>query len=325
MYKSTERREESEVGRIMREREFFLPSSDGISKLRCMEWIPDQKPQAVLQLAHGMIEHVGRYREFAEYLAERGIAVYGHDHLGHGKTVQREEDFGYFGDSRGAECLIKDIRRLTVYGKRRYPGTKHFLLGHSMGSFLVRRYLSVYEDGPDGVILLGTGNPALPLVLLGYLMSSFFCQVKGKRFRSRMLYELSLGAYNRKFRPVSSAHDWLTRDAEKSAQYERDEYCRFLFTAGAYRDFFATILKVQRAEKRGCVRTGLPFLVLSGEKDPVGEETKGVRRACRCYDRAGAEDMTVGFYGGARHEILNETNRVEVYHDIFRWIIEHIG
>ncbi|NBJ82855.1 alpha/beta fold hydrolase [bacterium 1XD42-94] len=309
----------------MREREFFLPSSDGKTRLRCMEWIPDQEPGAVLQFAHGMIEHVERYREFAEFLARRGIAVYGHDHLGHGKTVQREEDFGYFGDSRGTECLIKDIRRLTVYGRRRYPGAKHFLLGHSMGSFLVRRYLSVYEDGPDGVILLGTGSPAVLFVMSGYLMSSLFCCMKGKRFQSRILYELSLGAYNRKFRPVSSAHDWLTRDTEKSKQYGEDKYCRFLFTAGAYRDFFEIILKVQRAERKGVIRTQFPFLVLSGEKDPVGEETRGVRRVCRRYDKAGADDMTVGFYGGARHEILNETNRIEVYHDIFQWIMEHQG
>ena len=156
----------------MREREFYIPSSDGASKLRCMEWIPDGEVRAVLQITHGMIDHVGRYCEFAKALAAQGIVVYGHDHLGHGKTAASEEDRGYFRDQDAESCLIKDIRRMTVYGKKRYPGVKHFLLGHSMGSYFVRRYLSVYEDGPDGIILLGTGGQPAVLVAMGFGLSA---------------------------------------------------------------------------------------------------------------------------------------------------------
>lgn len=307
----------------MTEREFYLPSSDSQFKLRCMEWIPDGEIRGVLQITHGMIEHIGRYREFASWLTNQGILVYGHDHLGHGKTAGKKEEFGYFGTGGGTDCVIKDIRRLTVYGKKKYTGVKHFLLGHSMGSFMVRRYLSIYADGPDGVILIGTGAPADSMTFVGYALASLVCAVKGERYRSKMLHELSLGNYNRKFAPVKTPNDWLTRDAEHARRYSEDEYCRFIFTAGAYRDFFAVILKGARAEKKGRVRNDMPLLILSGDKDPVGENSRGVRRVYERYDAAGCPDITIGFYEGARHEILNETNREEVYRDILDWLIQH--
>jgi len=233
------------------------------------------------------------------------------------------EDWGYFGSKGGTACVIKDIRRLTVYGKKKYPGVKHFLLGHSMGSFMVRRYLSVYEDGPAGVILLGTGAPACAMTFVGYVLASLICRVKGEHYRSRLLHELSLGNYNRKFRPVKTPHDWLTRDEEHARRYGEDKDCQFIFTAGAYRDFFDVILRGARAEKEGKVRTDMPLLILAGEQDPVGENTKGVRRVYERYNAAGCPDITIGFYEGARHEILNETNREEVYLDILKWIEEH--
>lgn len=307
----------------MKEREFYIPSSDGVSKLHCMEWVPEGEVKAVLQITHGMVEHIGRYREFAEFLAGRGIAVYGHDHLGHGKTAEKKEDLGFFGEKGGSVVPIKDIRRLTRYGKKRFPGVKLFLLGHSMGSFFARRYLSVYPDGPDGVILTGTGGPAAGLVAFAYLLSCAVCGLKGSRCRCRLLYELSLGNYNRQFKPVKTSYDWLTRDEERTAAFEADPDCQFIFTAGAYRDFFRVILEDIRAEKRGKVRTDMPMLFLSGEEDPVGEKTKGVRRVYEAYDQAGAADMTIGFYSGARHEVLNETNREEVFEDIYDWLVRH--
>ncbi len=226
----------------MREREFYLPSSDGHSRLHCMEWLPDGEILGAVQIVHGMMEHTGRYRETAEWLADRGIAVYGHDHLGHGRTAAEKEDLGYFGDRDGELSLVKDVRRLTLYGKRRYRGKRLFLLGHSMGSFMVRRTLTVYEDGPDGVILMGTGSQPEGMVFAGWCLASLVSAIRGSRSRSRLLHELSLGNYNRKFWPVQTDHDWLTRDMEKARSFEADPYCQFLFTAGAYRDFFRVIL-----------------------------------------------------------------------------------
>lgn len=308
----------------MKEREFYLPSSDGVSKLRCIEWAPEDEVRAVVQIAHGMVEHIGRYRAFAAYLTENGIAVIGHDHLGHGKT-SRPEDRGHFADGGGAAFVIRDMRKLTGYGKKRFPGVKLFLLGHSMGSFLTRCYLTVYCDGPDGIILTGTGGQALPLVAAGYALSRLACFLDGERGRSSLLLKLSTGDYNRAFRPNVTKCDWLTRDVAEARKYEQDELCHFRFTNGAYRDFFGIILLTTRREKAGAVRTGIPMLILSGDRDPVGQNTRGVRRVYERYSKTGVRDLTLGFYAGARHEILNETNRGEVYGDILEWIEKRLA
>lgn len=310
---------------FMEEREFYLPSSDRNYRIHCMEWIPEGDVYAVLQLVHGMIEHAERYREFAVWMAEHGVAVLGHDHLGHGKTAVNSEDFGYFGTDGGSVCLIKDISRVTVYGKKRYPGKKLFLLGHSMGSFLVRRYISVYGNSPDGMILLGTGAPPEGFVFAGYLLASTICRLEGERYRSSLLYEMSLGNYNRKFRPTKTSFDWLTREEAYAKSFEEDDLCQFVFTAGAYRDFFRLILADSRAEKAGRMRTDMPVLILAGDRDPVGEEAVGVRRVCSRYEKAGVKDMTLGVYQGARHELLHETNRMEVFEDIYSWLQDQIG
>lgn len=307
----------------MTEREFYLPSSDGKSRLHGIEWLPDGEVKAVLQLSHGMIEHIGRYRETGRYLAERGIAVYGHDHLGHGKTAESEANLGYFGERGASVYLIKDIHRLTIYGRNRYPGKKLFLLGHSMGSFFTRRYLTVYPDGPDGVLLLGTGGQSLPLVVFGYLLSVIVAVLKGDTCRSPLLHRLSLGNYNRKFYPANTGHDWLSRDGKQVGSYENDRLCSFLFTAGAYRDFFRVIIELTIAETAGKMRKDIPVLFLSGAKDPVGEYGKGVRRVYRRYARNGVKDLTLGFYQDARHELLNEINREEVLTDIYFWITKY--
>lgn len=309
----------------MKEREFYLRSSDGRNRLHGVMWLPDGKPRAVIQISHGMTEHIERYHEFAEVMTDHGIAVYGHDHLGHGKTVHSEADLGFFSEQGGAGFLVRDLRRMTGYGKKKFPGIPLILLGHSMGSFITRRYLNVYDDGPDGVILMGTGGQGELPVLAGYLLSSAVAAAKGSRFRSRLIHELSLGNYSRRFFPPRTGHDWLSRDVEKVHEYEADPSCSFLFTTGAYRDFFRLILETSRSEKQGRIRRGIPVLFLSGSADPVGENEKGVRRVYRRYARAGIRDLTLGFYRKARHELLNETNRKEVYGDILDWLKEHIS
>lgn len=309
----------------MREREFYLPSSDGKTKLRCVEWMPDGNVRAWVQLVHGMNEHMGRYREFAGFLAARGIAVLGHDCLGHGKTARPKANMGSFAAERGERYLIRDIRRVARFGRRKYPGLRHILLGHSMGSFLVRRYLSVYGDDPDGVILLGTGFPSPVFIKEGQRLADAVCHFRGRRYKSRILYDLSLGAYNRKFRPVKTAYDWLTRDEARAKQFSSDPLCDFRFSAGAYRDFFQVILDAQRAEKKGAFRHQIPVLILAGDRDTVGENARGVRRLAGIYERAGVRDLTLGLYKGARHELLNETNRAEVFGDLFEWISDRIS
>ena len=307
----------------MREREFYLPSSDGKHKLRCMEWIPDGTIKAVLQITHGMVEHIERYREFCVWMAERGIVVIGHDHLGHGKTVSNREEFGYFGSKEGMTQVVKDIRRVTVYSKKKYPDQKLILLGHSMGSFLARKYLSVYKDGPDGFILMGTGAPPEALVSAGSLLAGTVRKLKGEMYRSPLLYKLSLGNYNAKFKPVKTPYDWLTRDEFLSKDFGEDESCQFIFTTAAYQDFFRLILNVAKEEIAGHARTDAPILIISGDNDPVGDNGKGVRKVYERLHKAGVDRLEMVLYEGARHEILHEINRQEVFEDLYEWIAEN--
>ena len=307
----------------MREREFYLPSSDGMHQLRCMEWIPDGTIKAVLQITHGMVEHIERYREFCVWMAERGIVVIGHDHLGHGKTVSNREEFGYFGSKEGMTHVVKDIRRVTVYSKKRYPDQKLILLGHSMGSFLARKYLSVYKDGPDGFILMGTGAPPEALVSAGSLLAGTMRKRKGEMYRSPLLYKLSLGNYNAKFKPVKTPYDWLTRDESLSKDFGEDESCQFIFTTAAYQDFFRLILNVAKEEMAGHARTNAPILIISGDNDPVGDNGKGVRKVYERLHKAGVDRLEMVLYEGARHEILHEINRQEVFEDLYEWIAEN--
>ena len=307
----------------MREREFYLPSSDGMHQLRCMEWIPDGTIKAVLQITHGMVEHIERYREFCVWMAERGIVVIGHDHLGHGKTVSNREEFGYFGSKEGMTHVVKDIRRVTVYSKKKYPDQKLILLGHSMGSFLARKYLSVYKDGPDGFILMGTGAPPEALVSAGSLLAGSMRKLKGEMYRSPLLYKLSLGNYNAKFKPVKTPYDWLTRDESLSKDFGEDESCQFIFTTAAYQDFFRLILNVAKEEMAGHARTDAPILIISGDNDPVGDDGKGVRKVYERLHKAGVDHLEMVLYEGARHEILHEINRQEVFEDLYEWIAEN--
>ena len=307
----------------MREREFYLPSSDGMHQLRCMEWIPDGTINAVLQITHGMVEHIERYREFCVWMAERGIVVIGHDHLGHGKTVSNREEFGYFGSKEGMTHVVKDIRRVTVYSKKKYPDQKLILLGHSMGSFLARKYLSVYKDGPDGFILMGTGAPPEALVSAGSLLAGTMRKLKGEMYRSPLLYKLSLGNYNAKFKPVKTPYDWLTRDESLSKDFGEDESCQFIFTTAAYQDFFRLILNVAKEEMAGHARTDAPILIISGDNDPVGDSGKGVRKVYERLHKAGVDRLEMVLYEGARHEILHEINRQEVFEDLYEWIAEN--
>lgn len=305
-------------------KEFYIPSSDGVSKIHCVWWKPEKEPVAVLQITHGMMEHILRYDEFATVLMNQRIAVIGHDHLGHGKSCDREK-LGYFSEKRGHLFLIKDIHRVEQTVKRCYPHQPHFILGHSMGSFLLRRYLTLYGKQVDGAIIMGTGNQPLPLVVAGKALTGLIGCLLGSGYRSRLMHEMVLGRFSRPFRPNRTANDWLSEVEEKVDGFINDPCCNFCFTCSAYKDFFNVLLdlKLKRQFKR--IPKQLPILVTSGAKDPVGDFGKGVLGAYFQLIRLGIEDVQLKLYPHARHEIINASNRQEVYHDIVSWMISHIS
>ena len=137
--------------------EFYYTSRDSVTKIHAIEWIPDGEVKGILQICHGMVEYIDRYDEFAKFMSGHGYYVVGHDHLGHGKSIQTEADLGYFDERKGNQYVIGDIYQLQEMTKKKYPDVPYFMLGHSMGSFLLRQYLTMYAGGLSGAVIMGTG------------------------------------------------------------------------------------------------------------------------------------------------------------------------
>lgn len=278
-----------------------------------------QEPRAVLQVAHGMAEHLLRYQNFAEFLTEHRIVVIGHDHLGHGKTAE-SGTLGYFHDSTVEHGLVKDMFRITQWGKEQYPGLPYFILGHSMGSFVLRNYLYTYGQEIDGAILVGTGQQPTWLTALGKNMAAVLSKIQGEKHPSKLIDILAFGSMNRKIQNKRTDKDWLVTLPTEVNAYLADKDCGFLFTLSGYRELFSLIIRSQDSCLLTMIPTGLPLLFLSGKEDPVGEYGKGVMKAASSYRKAGVENVTVKLYENARHELLNEKQKEVVFQDICKWM-----
>ena len=308
----------------MEKREFYFRSCDGVTKIHAIEWIPEGEVRGVLQICHGMTEHIDRYDEFAVYLAERGFYVAGHDHLGHGKSVQTEEHYGYFHETDGNAYVIGDIHKLRYWVRKKYEKLPYFMLGHSMGSFLLRQYLIKYSEGLSGAVIMGTGYHSRPELVLGQVLCKVIASVRGWKYRSRLVNMIGFGGFNRRFHPCETDKDWLTTDREKRDAYINDPYCGFIFTVNGYYHMFEGMKYLEKRKNIDKIRKDLPLLLVSGADDPVGAFGRGVRKVYKEYKDAGMS-IELRLYDGDRHEILNETDRAQVKEDCFVWLADKTG
>ena len=300
--------------------EFYYPSRDGKTQIHAIEWVPEGEIKGVLQICHGMVEYIDRYHEFAEYMSENGYYVTGHDHLGHGKSIQSEEELGYFDETRGNQYVIGDIQKLREMTMKKYPDAPYYMLGHSMGSFLLREYLTMYGKGLDGAVIMGTGYQSALILNAGQLVCRVIAAFKGWKHRSRFVDNLSFGSYNKRFEPSETTKDWITSDREKRQKYVEDTLCSYMFTLGAYYQMFEGMKVLTKKESLERIPKDLPILFVSGKDDPVGAFGKSVTKVYEKYKSAGIHNVSIHLYQGDRHEILNEVDREKVYHDILRWI-----
>lgn len=303
--------------------DFTLPSTVPGRSLHAFRCVPDGPVRAVVQLSHGMVEFIDRYKPLAEFLAGRGILVTGHDHLGHGGSIRTREDYGYFAEPDGNRALLDDLHAMTDLTRALYPGVPYFLLGHSMGSFYARQYLCEYGGALDGAILLGTGFPAKGAVQLARALCRALAAFRGWRYRSHLVTNLAFFGYNRGLEGRTT-HDWLNRDPAEVDRYLADERCTFVFTLNGYYSMFTGILRLHDPAFLAQTPKHLPLLFLAGDADPVGEQGRGVRRAVDSLREVGVEDIRLKLYPGARHELLLETNREEVFADIAAWLEEQL-
>lgn len=305
--------------------EFYFDSQAKDTKIRARTWLSNANaPKAVVQLVHGMAEHIDRYDEFARFLAARGFAVCGHDHLGHGKSVTDDELLGHMPMKHGKDILIEDVHALNNIISKRYAELPYFIFGHSMGSFVTRCYLARYGKGLSGAVICGTGNPPCVLSGTGNALCRAIGFFQGANYRSKLVDGLAAGGYNKAIDNPRTSVDWLSHNADNVDAYLADEHCGFMFSVGAYA---ALTSATKEAARKNCVASypkDLPLLYVAGEHDPVGECGKGVRAAAKLAQDAGVKDIEVKLYPNMRHEILNEDSKAEVMDDIASWMERRI-
>ena len=299
----------------------FYPSADGIHQIFTQAWHPAGQPRGILQIVHGICEYSGRYDRFARFLADQGFLVVAEDHLGHGKSAPHEKDRGYFARKQGWKTVVDDVAELHRRTAAQHPGVPYFLLGHSMGSFLTRTYLFRKPAPLAGVILSGTGQQPGWKMLGGRAITRLYCLLAGEHFRSGFVHGMALGSYNKPFIPNRTDKDWLTRDEAVVDAYMQDPLSMFRPTVSLYHDMMQGIARMQKPANLQKMQKNLPILFVSGDQDPVGDMGEGVKAAYDSFLQAGCTDITLKLYAGARHELLNELNRAEVYEDLKDWLV----
>ena len=298
--------------------EFYYPSSDGINQIHAIEWLPKGEPKAALQMCHGMVEHIERYHDFATFLAGHGYYVVGHDHLGHGKSVTSADKLGFFHEKHGNKYVVEDIHQLKKDTQKKYPNIPYFIMGHSMGSFLVRQYIGLYAAGLAGAIIMGTGDQPDVVLGAGKLMCKMIAKIRGWEYRSKLVDSLAAGGYNKQF--ASKGESWLSRNHANVEQYKTDPLSGYMFTVNAYYHMFCGMAKMNKQEKSGKLPKELPTYFVAGDKDPVGNCGKAVENVCKRYRDCGMKDVEIKLYPDDRHEILNELDKDQVYKDILDWL-----
>lgn len=310
----------------MEKEEFYYDSRDKRSRLHGVRYTPDDREsiRCIVQIVHGMAEYVERYEEFAEFLTQRGCVVVGEDHMGHGKSVDREERYGFFCEQDPATVLVRDVHRLKKATAALYPNVPYVMLGHSMGSFITRNYMFRYGAGIDGAVIMGTGMQHRALLVLSRTLAAIQGILFGTEKKGRLLDKLAFGSFNRRVKNPETPFDWLSRDRERVEQYINDPLCGFMFTINGFQTLFELISRLYHSENLERIPKKMPVFLLSGDEDPVGDYGKGVRKAYISLRAAGLDNIKIKMYEGGRHELLNETNRRDVMQDIYGWIEKKI-
>lgn len=300
----------------------YLPSNlNTESKLFCTLFSPETI-KATLLIVHGMQEHSGRYAEIAEYFAAHGITVLTYDHLGHGKSVKEKKDIGFFQLEKPDERLVADAEMMADYLAEQYPDVPHFILGHSMGSFITRCLLQKASSKFSGAIITGTGGPLPGIDLLrAYLSLANTIAPHHRTFLNSVFTSVN----NKHFKKDKDFSDtsWLSVNSKNRKAFEQDELCGIPFTNNAFYTLFSVYKKATARNWADSISRSFPFLFVSGQDDPIGDFSKGVRYTVDHLKSDGFQDVSQEIYSGMRHEILNEEIREEVLSTVCGWIFKH--
>lgn len=290
---------------------FFSPQDQ--APIHYQVWEPPNAPEGLLLIAHGMLEFIGRYDDFAKKISAHGWLVFGPDHRGHGATGSAQGLMGHWRDQDAPFLLADDLHALALDFKAKYPGLPLLLLGHSMGSFLARDLIGRKPQSFDGVILSGTGDDPRWLLHLGKALACFLSKHKGPRAGSALLDFLVLGQQKRAVKNRRTDEDWLSHDPKVVDAYIQHPWTRFSFSCQAYKDFFSLLLRMDDPAQLAAIPKDLPLLLISGDEDPVGDMGKALPRLLSRYQKLGLRQLLIKQFPQMRHEVLNEVGREEVY------------
>lgn len=313
---------------MTKEEHFGFLSKDGKTTIHAVKWMPETgEYRAILQITHGMVEYIERYRPFAEYLNDQGYLVVGHDHLGHGESIISEENWGFFTEKNPSDTLVEDMHQLRMKTQAENPGVPYYMLGHSMGSYMLRKYLCIHPEGVSGAVIMGTGCEADMTMKMGIFLCKAIAAFRGWNYRSKFLQSLSYSKPYKRFDLYGKdyTNSWLSKNVENVKEYYADPRCTFLFTVSGYQGLMEAVLFDNQMENINKVPKSLPIFFVSGADDPVGNLGEGVKKVYGMYKAAGITDITYKLYENDRHEILNETDREQVYADIASWLNVRVG
>lgn len=308
----------------MKKEEFYFESRDNISKIHAVRYMPeDREPVCVVQLVHGMAEYIERYEEFARFLTERGCVVTGNDHLGHGKSVGEDKLYGYFCEQDPATVVVRDVHRLKKMTQKEYPALPYVIVGHSMGSFILRNYLTMYGSGITGAVIMGTGYQPRAAMLATRFIVELQKVFLGSKHVSKFCDKVSFSSYNKRIPDAKTAFDWLCKDEKSVRRYMEDPLCGNVFTLNGFQTLAELILRAHDPKRLRKIPADLPVLVVSGDADPLGEYGKGIPKVCEGLRGAGVRDVEMHLYETCRHELLNEPERGQIMEEIYGWIQRH--
>ena len=305
----------------MKSNEFKLKGTDGI-KIHVYEWLPDgvDNIKGLVQIAHGMAEHSGRYEDFARFLTLNDFVVYAIDLRGHRKTAGTLNNIGFLAPKNGWDKLVTDFRQLSLYIKEKNKEKPLYIFGHSGGSFVIRKFILEPGTKLQGAIISGTGgNPGI-LGHFGIFITWTLKLFNPAKSPSPFMNNMTFGAFNKPFRPNRTKFDWLSRDDEQVDKYVADPFCGGVFSIGFFNDMLKGVLFVSKQKNINKTPKDLPVLIFSGDKDPVGNNGKGVTEVYNKFKKAGVKNLSLKLFTDGRHEMLNETNKNEVYQFILNWL-----
>ena len=306
-------------------KEYTYPSRDGVTQIHAYTWAPDDgNVRAIFQIVHGMVESMERYDDFACFLTDKGFLVVGNDHLGHGKTAVNGKGFGYFAKENADVILVRDVHRLKKITEEQYPGIPYFIMGHSMGSFIFRKYMTMYGKGIDGAIVMGTGYMPAYMTGGGIILCKILKLFYGERHVSNLVYKLAFGAYNKRIENPATPSDWLSTDAAVVDAYCNNPMCQFRFTLNGYITLFTLISYVNKKKNLLTIPKDLPVYITSGNEDPVGNYGKSPKKIYDIFKSLGIKDVEIKMYDNYRHEPLNEAGHEKVYENILNWLEKHV-